>query len=121
MSEDVYVLEKAVNSAILYELNMSIDASLRLYKGYTAYLRRTHHGYPTMKEIEDWVSAIESGKKIVNPMSPKEELKQYYDGMCLYIETHAGNLIYPKEYIKRVVKIIAKEHPDVADWLEDKG
>lgn len=67
------------------------------------------------EEIVDIVHAVFSGKKIVNPMSPRDELKQWYDGFSAGCISHLN----VRESIEKVIEIIAKEHPDVADWLKD--
>lgn len=106
MSEDVYVLNKKVSKPVLYNLNQkkSIETALT-------------HNYQKedFNQIEDWIAALKSGKKIVNPMSPKEELKLKYRD----IESDEFNFVNPKTIIEDVVEIIAKEYPDVKGWIKD--
>lgn len=125
MSEDVYVLTHKASVEQLDNLNKTEfwdepedydDSNLisNLYS--TIECDVTPYG---MSQVCDWIAALKSGKKIVNPMSPREELKQYYDGMCFSVESRSGNPFYPKQLIECVVEIIAKEHPDVSGWLKD--
>jgi hypothetical protein len=114
MSE-IYTLKEAVPDEVLRELNR--DVSLPVQKIFLA--TDEFNTYPDMDELDDWIAAVKSGKKIVNPMTPREELKKYYDGMCYSVESRAGNPFYPKQLIECAVEIIAKEHPDVSGWLEE--
>ncbi|WP_332238908.1 hypothetical protein [Sporolactobacillus sp. KGMB 08714] len=62
-------------------------------------------------EVIDMVAACWSGKKIVNPMSPREELNKLMDAL------------FPsdKNLVRQVLGIIAKDpkHAEVKDWLKD--
>ncbi|WP_028983307.1 hypothetical protein [Sporolactobacillus terrae] len=74
--------------------------------------------YPTFEEVADWLAAKRSGKKIVNPMSPRDGLKSVYEK---YKQSDTSDSYYQgmARGIRNAVEIIAKEHPDVADWLEE--
>jgi hypothetical protein len=76
------------------------------------------------EEIIDLVHAVFSGKKIVNPMSPREELEMYLTDRQEEAKYPSGDdvrirVIGIKQGVKKAIEIIAKEHPDVADWLKD--
>jgi hypothetical protein len=66
------------------------------------------------EEIVDLVHAVFSGKEIVNPLSPEEEFRKKR------AELIGSDLDVVGEFVDPLVEIIAKEHPDVADWLGDK-
>ncbi|EST11272.1 hypothetical protein [Sporolactobacillus laevolacticus] len=122
MSEDMYVLKHKVTPVQLVRLNdRTMQESPEDYPD--SYLItvlseaiesdiKIPYGFD---QVQDWIVALKSGKKIVNPMSPREELEQYYDQYCS--DTPAGREV--RVIIKETVDIIAKEHPDVADWLGD--
>jgi hypothetical protein len=66
------------------------------------------------EEIVDIVHAVFSGNKIVNPMSPEEEFRKKR------AELIGSDLDIVGEFVDPLVEIIAKEHPDVKDWLGDQ-
>jgi hypothetical protein len=73
-----------------------------------------------LDELQDWLDALKSGKKIVNPISPREELKKEYDAIMHEISLNkVGYYDGKKNGIEAAIEIIAKDHPDVADWLKD--
>jgi hypothetical protein len=105
MSEDVYVLK--------YKLPHEILDYLNDHPG-KAGLSKVLRDVVTFKgkdEVLDMVNACWSGKKIVNPMTPREELKKLMDTSYWTEDFVAG--------VQRAVEVIAKEYPDVADWLKD--
>jgi hypothetical protein len=108
MSEP-YVLNKRVTEETLERLNNTGDYTLSqcLYRALG-----TANASDDLNQASDFISALKSGKKIVNPLSPREELRKVYERHNDYVPgTQAG--------IEIAIKIIAKEHPDVVDWLKD--
>lgn len=107
MSEP-YELEKAVGYQVLRQLNnRKFEDDERVFEAY-----RSFSGHASTDEIRDWLLAVESGKKIVNPLSPREEVRELY-----YSQKNEHG---ERSLILDLLEIIAKEHPDVADWLGDK-
>lgn len=109
MSEDAYVLKKEVSDDVLTELNSSLIPENRLFKA-----QYVDQFYPPFDVISDWMSAIKSGKKIVNPMPPKEELIKYREDILNGKKAAMTRI----SMLYEMVDIIAKKHPDVATWLD---
>lgn len=126
MSEDV-VLKKAVGTDTLRYLNSGKCLALSLLWALGQEDSDSFGKYvPSDETVEDWIAALKSGKKIVNPMSPREELEIYYadqEDAIKYPIDMEGRIraIAIRKGIKKAVEIIAKEHPDVADWLGDQN
>lgn len=118
MSEDVYVLNKAIEQPVLEILNSNqledkIDTEM-LCDAIEAI-----NIWPDLDQVENWIAALKSGKKIINPLSPKEELEKTFKAAASYHEVS-----YCEGYktgIETALSIISKEHPDVADWLGGDG
>lgn len=112
MSEP-YVLKKAENFSVVQELNDVVRngyEGIAINRAMGAWTQENPgQGFPKLDQIEDWITALKSGKKIINPMSPREELKHYYESECGYVQYG----------VNKAIEIIAKEHPDVANWLKD--
>lgn len=117
MSEDVYVLKYVADENIIELLNETAEEEYQVVA-----LMNAIEQSPTEKldEVSDWIAALKSGKKIVNPLSLDEELKQKY------IKTYDANWAnkqYREGYsdgMRDCLKIVSKKHPDVADWLSDR-
>lgn len=77
MSEP-YTLKKAVDEVVLEDMN---EHNKLLYDYVSTTLGiifddlGRDQASPDNNELDDWIAAIKSGKKIVNPMPPREELK----------------------------------------------
>ncbi|MFT8709474.1 MAG: hypothetical protein ABF820_08605 [Sporolactobacillus sp.] len=120
MSEDVYVLKKAVNDDALKYLNQQCGyffESESLWKA----IGNLNTGWPELEQVEDMIAAIKSGKNIVNPLSPKEELKRYYNSFDSSDTDFKQYSDFPETAIEKTLTIIAKEHPDVATWLDGEA
>ncbi|WP_028982858.1 hypothetical protein [Sporolactobacillus terrae] len=121
--KDYYMLKDEVRYEVLSNLNATrledFDLTGRLQRAFCrAYIPES------VEQAQDWVRAIYSGKKIVNPMSPREELEQYLVDRQEEAKYPSGDdvrirIIGIKQGVKKAIEIIAKEHPDVADWIKD--
>ncbi|MFT8362937.1 MAG: hypothetical protein ABF608_07110 [Sporolactobacillus sp.] len=107
MSEE-YVLKNKAEKYVLDDLNNQKKPYAERI-GYA--INDSNSDYISLETVEDWISALKSDMKIVNPLSPREELRSLYFGIEGFSDFHSG--------INQAIKIIAKEHTDVADWLED--
>jgi hypothetical protein len=108
MSE--YMLKDAVPDEVLRKLNVNFGPTAQnIFLAVDEF-----NAYPDMDELEDWIAAIKSGKNIVNPLSPRKELRMYLEDI-LHGKKHG---ITRYEIAFQTAEIIAKEHPDVKDWLE---
>ncbi|BBN97477.1 hypothetical protein [Sporolactobacillus terrae] len=123
MSED-YVLKTEVDNMTLYELNIHFgDGKYKVANIHHAIEKwledNLGNGYPSLEQLEDWIAALKSGKKIVNPLSPREKVKWLFD----YVAKDKTAELYHKQYVldtlQEFIIQIAKEHPDVKDWLKD--
>lgn len=107
-----YTLKKEVGTDTLRCLNSGQPLAISLLWALQQEDSESFGKYvPSDETVEDWIAALKSGKKIVNPLSPKEELRSLYFGIEGLSDFHSG--------INQALKIIAKEHPDVKDWLKD--
>ncbi|MCO7177038.1 hypothetical protein ACFP7A_01325 [Sporolactobacillus kofuensis] len=120
MSEDVYRLKNKVSCDALAELNdrdkwTDIDAKVDMVDNLYRAIDTSDGERITIDQIENWIAALQSGKKIVNPMSPREEMEKAYKSFGtksdVGVATRTGILL--------AIEIIAKEYPDVADWLKE--
>lgn len=113
--EDVYVLKEVEDNTVLAMLNSKRAEVSKLY----AALAERENGLPHKLDIvDDWITALKSGKKIVNPLSPRDGLKSVYEK---YKQSDTSDSYYQgmARGIRDAVEIIAEEHPDVKDWLEE--
>jgi hypothetical protein len=110
MSEP-YTLKKPVNSIVLKALNDDNKFSYNLASA----INRSEY-FPDDEQFDDWISAMKSGKKIVNPLSPRKELNKFVEKIK---NSSMMNKIPTLDFIDQAIQIIAKEHPDVADWLRE--
>nr|DAL87902.1 MAG TPA: hypothetical protein [Caudoviricetes sp.] len=119
MSEP-YTLKKAVNDEALKILNSDWSPAVKI----STVFRVADHP-ETEEEAKDRVTAIFSGKEIVNPLSPREELKREIDYAIKKKEMsipdtniygYFNGLIVG---LNQATEIIAKKHPDVKDWLKE--
>ncbi|MFX3616248.1 MAG: hypothetical protein ACE3JK_01790 [Sporolactobacillus sp.] len=106
MSE-YYVLKKAIDKDALDELNIRHWEDWARIFGAAEAMNHV----PDTDQIEDWIAGIKSDTEIVNPVTPREELRSLYFDIDGLSDFHSG--------ISQALKIIAKEHPDVAGWLKD--
>jgi hypothetical protein len=114
MNGDVYVLKNKVHSTVLSSLNgYGNDSNAGKLASALA------DTWPSDNDLDDWIAALKSGKKIVMQMSPREELLQLYNEyLAKRVPCSEESFVNGMKCgIKDAVKIIAKEHPDVADWL----
>ncbi|MCO7127783.1 hypothetical protein NIE88_18720 [Sporolactobacillus shoreicorticis] len=112
MSES-YVLNEKVAVDTLERLNNTGECTL------SECLYRALGTTPTSDDLDqasDFITALKSGKKIVNPLSAREELKDELKKFYQLSDMQTGY----RKGIHEAVRIIAKEHPDVADWLGDQ-
>lgn len=115
MSEDVYVLKELISFDALRSLNHSRDKS-KIVENLWHAIGNLDKGWPQFDQVEDMIAALKSGKKIVNPMSPREELEKFRETP---VDVVSPEPISFNDIIDTVIEIIAKEHPDVKDWLKD--
>jgi hypothetical protein len=129
MSEEAYVLKKKASCDVLAGLNdrdrwTDIEAKTDMVNNLYRALETSGEERITIDQVENWISALKSGKKIVNPLSPKEELEMYLTDRQEEAKYPSGDdvrirVIGIKQGVKKAIEIISKEHPDVADWLKD--
>jgi hypothetical protein len=122
MSEP-YTLPFRLSEAELKDLNAGqSDKDDKLYSPEFrfAIFMRNREGVMSLDWIHKVIKACRSGKKIVNPMSPAEELRILRDAYAGPVDVTALGAVKGEKLIDNVVEIIAKEHPDVKDWLGDK-
>ncbi|UAK17581.1 hypothetical protein [Sporolactobacillus terrae] len=118
MSEDVYVLKRKLNSIDLQKLNKNpYESNTR--KIFAVLNVAGNIDRIEISQVEDWIAALKSGKKIVNPLSPKEEFRRSLGHLCGLANSVGGEYLQLKNEILEVVRIIAKEHPDVGEWLKE--
>lgn len=114
MSEE-YVLPLKASKNELSRLNdLTEDDELCSPEWRFAYFMRDRSSVTSLDWIKQIIKACESGKKIVNPMSPREELKNELKKFYQLSDLQTGY----RNGIHEAVRIIAKEHPDVAQWLD---
>jgi hypothetical protein len=87
-------------------------------------LKVDYHAISGVDEVDDWANAIKSGKKIINPLSPREEFETMWEiaknnAKPDIVDGSDEKCLAYADGIYDAAKIIAKEHPDVADWLKD--
>jgi hypothetical protein len=119
MNEDVYVLKKRIDPVVLGILNDGDAVPSSLIKVSIITMENCKFRMADLDDISDWIAALKSGKKIVNPMSAREELRK----MLKDEESEPEDRLWYdgwKKGIIRATEIIAKEHPDVKDWLGDQ-
>jgi hypothetical protein len=87
MNEDIYVLKKAVKQKVIDNLNIRVDGFSPVYRIYKAIGKMSpDEDYLLSEEtFIDIIRAAYSRKKIINPLSPREEIKKI------------TNKYYPKE------------------------
>lgn len=121
MSEP-YTLKKAVDKDVLNKLN-NVERT---------YMTKTRRIFSSLnvsgdideikiEQLEDWCAAVKSGKKIVNPMPPREIFQKNYYSTVDDIKTNPddeGSKAF-KAGMDCAYECFVKEHPDVADWLKE--
>jgi hypothetical protein len=122
MSEDVYVLKEKVDELVLFNLSKNHGTTTgNLYRAISKYRDVSNIDmYPSLEKVSDWIAALKSGKKIVNPMSPREKIKWLYDDVAKDKTVEIYHKQYVLDTLQEFIIQIAKEHPDVTDWLGDK-
>ncbi|WP_028976459.1 hypothetical protein [Sporolactobacillus terrae] len=113
MSEETYVLKNWKSEKVLEKLN-----SISGYAGFKCAIEEIHQ-VNGKEDVIDMANACWSHKRIVNPMSPKEELRLLRDAYAGPVDITNLGAAKGEELIDSVVEIIAREHPDVKDWLKD--
>jgi hypothetical protein len=77
-----------------------------------------NNNYPyalSLEIIEDWIAALKSGKKIVNPLLPREEFFNWYSQLP---ESFWGNTKQkPSEFVDKAIEFISKEFHGVETWI----
>lgn len=113
-----YILPFRLSEAELKDLNVEQnDKNNNLSPEYRfARFMKNRNSVTALDWIDEVIKACRSGKKIVNPMSPREELKKAHDyySSDIAISAFDGGRAAG---IELAVEIIAREHPDVKDWL----
>lgn len=102
MSEE-YTLKSRVGSNTLSNLN---DKQL-LYK--SRITQALNFFSPNEEQMIDIVHAVYSGKKIVNPLSPREEFYRYYEQL-----SPNG-----RRDINGAIEIFRKEFHGIENWTKD--
>jgi hypothetical protein len=72
MDEDVFRLKNSVPEAVLkYLANTLTNRGTRIEMA----IRNYPEGVLSLEQVKEWIAAIESGKRIENPLSPREEIR----------------------------------------------
>jgi hypothetical protein len=109
MSEDVYMLKYRKSEKILKKLNATLG-----YSSFKNALKEINYVHGK-EDVIDMANACWSGKKIVNPPSPSEDLKRLTNRFEWTDDFIAG--------VQAAVKAISQDpkHAEVKDWLDGDG
>jgi hypothetical protein len=104
----VYVLKETLGQSLLNVINHRIFFPQGRIRDFMDTASRKNIKL-TESVIQDVVKGIYSGKDIVNPLTPENEMHTYYDGLPNGFE---------KEFVRKTIHIVSRQFPEVKHWIE---
>jgi hypothetical protein len=124
MDEDEYRLKKPVKQKVVDNLNIRAKGFSPVYRIYKAIGKLSpNEGYLLSEEtFIDIIHAAYSEKKIINPVTPQEELRRYYDKLLSETAEWSKSCKYEQGImvgIDTALRSVSQVHPDVKKWLKE--